>query len=177
VDFACGGSHKWMTSPVGVGFLISKMEHVGKLKPVTIGMATYGTCEDTSALACVYKRDAHVFESGSRQVLEITALGASAEFIIKTGVENIQKESERLGLKLREGLQDLGYNLHHNANSSGAFVTLTHKEVSPKVLGSHLRQHNISFAYRGPGLRLSCHAHNDDSDLQKALDVFKTIKK
>lgn len=173
LDFACGGSHKWLCSPVGVGFLVSRLEHVPKLAPLTIGASTYGTCDDPSDLSCLPKLDALRFESGSKQVLEITALGASADLIRVSGVAQIQAETERLGRLLSEGLHSAGYHTHATANSSAAFVNFSHPKRSLAEISQRLVQSQVSFARRGPGLRLSPHAFNEDSDIQTTLEALR----
>ncbi len=111
VDAVMGGSHKWLSSPVGVGYLALSERHFQKFKPHNIGMYTYGTCDDPSDFACEPKRDATKFEPGSKQVLEITALGASVEVILKAGVINLEKEALRLAKVLRQGLSNLGFRI------------------------------------------------------------------
>ena len=173
LDFACGGSHKWLCSPVGVGFLVSRLEHVPKLAPLTIGASTYGTCDDPTDLSCAPKFDALRFESGSKQVLEITALGASTELIHRCGVDQIHAETLRLGRSLSEGLLAAGYITHSTANSSQAFVNFSHPERSLEELSQCLERSRVSFARRGPGLRLSPHAFNEDLDIQLALAALR----
>ena len=108
-DAVAGGSHKWLTSPVGVGYLAIRKELAMKMKPRLIGAYTYGTCDDPSDFACEPKRDATKFEPGSKQVLEITALGASCKMIHNVGVEVIEAEALRLSRKLRAGLTSKGH--------------------------------------------------------------------
>jgi selenocysteine lyase/cysteine desulfurase len=50
------GSHKWLNAPVGVAFLILKKELISKVKPLSIGSGTYGTCDDPSDFACEPKQ-------------------------------------------------------------------------------------------------------------------------
>jgi cysteine desulfurase / selenocysteine lyase len=173
LDFACGGSHKWLCSPVGVGFLVSRSEHIPKLAPLTIGASTYGTCDDPSDLSCSPKLNALRFESGSKQVLEITALGASAELIYRSGLDQIRTETERLGRLLAEGLLSGGCRTHATAGSSPAFVNFSHPKRSLDELSKRLAQSRVSFARRGPGLRLSPHAFNEDGDIQAALEALR----
>jgi selenocysteine lyase/cysteine desulfurase len=173
LDFVCGGSHKWLCSPVGVGFLVSRLEHVSKLEPLTIGASTYGTCDDPSDLSCSPKTNALRFESGSKQVLEITALGASAELIHRSGIDQIHAETMRLGRLLSEGLLAAGYKTHSTVNSSKAFVNFSHPDRSLEELAKRLVRSRVSFARRGPGLRLSPHAFNEDLDIQLALDALR----
>ncbi|MGZ3788720.1 MAG: aminotransferase class V-fold PLP-dependent enzyme [Bacteriovorax sp.] len=165
VDAVAGGSHKWLTSPVGVGFLALDMKHMSKIRPHNVGAYTFGTCDDPTDLLCTPKIDALKFEAGSKQVLEITALGASIDLILKTSVSVIEAEVLRLSGKLSSGLKDLGFVVHHNQSSIVNFI--------PRIDSAEkIKSIPCNFALRGPGIRLSPHAFNTDEDIEKVLKVL-----
>ena len=165
VDAVAGGSHKWLTSPVGVGFLALDLKHMGKIKPHNVGAYTFGTCDDPTDLFCEPKRDALKFEAGSKQVLEITALGASVDLLLSTGVEVIEAEVLRLSKMLTDGLRQKGYEVFYNNSSIVNFL--------PKADSAEkLRSIPSNFAIRGPGIRLSPHAFNTDEEIQRVLSIL-----
>lgn len=165
VDAVCGGSHKWLASPVGVGFLALRREHTAKLRPLLIGASTYGTCDDPVSSACVPKVDATRFESGSKQVLEITALGASVDAILAAGVEAIGTEAQRLATLLRDGLRAQGHRINtpNGETQRGGIVNVSGPSAEA------LRSQSITFALRGPGVRFSPHAFNSDEEIEAVL--------
>ncbi|MFN3696856.1 MAG: aminotransferase class V-fold PLP-dependent enzyme [Pseudobdellovibrio sp.] len=177
VDAIMGGSHKWLLAPVGVGFLAIRNSLTLKLKPRVIGAYTYGTCDDPSDFACEPKRDASKFEPGSKQVLEITALGAAIELILNVGTKTIENEALRLAQKLREGLSEKHYQVvspfSQQEIHSTAFVnfTPTHS-VSIGELSQKLNSHKILHAIRGPGIRLTTQAFNTDEQIDFVLSVL-----
>ena len=175
VDAAAGGSHKWLTSPVGVGYLALKKEHLSHFKLLNVGSATYGTCDDPALLECIAKNDVSRFEAGSKQVLEITALGASCDLIHEVGIAIIEKEVLRLACKLREGLEDLGFQIHSPYALDSLITPMVN--FSGKDMGKtklQLAGHPVNFAMRGPGLRLSPHAFNTDDDIQMVLGLLQS---
>ncbi len=189
-DAIMGGSHKWLVSPVGVGFLAIKNSLILKMKPRNIGAYTYGTCDDPSDFACEPKRDATKFEPGSKQVLEITALGASIAMLLDIGLKNIENETLRLAKKLRKGLHHLGYEV------ISPFTKVIEDEIDTEIVNStpfinfkfsqrqqnkwpdiqtcsrHLNSQKILHAIRGPGLRMTTQAFNTDQEIEKVLDVL-----
>lgn len=173
-DAVVGGSHKWLVSAVGVGYLAIRNELSLRMKPRLIGAYTYGTCDDPSDFSCEPKRDATKFEPGSKQVLEITALGASCALIHETGVEVIEAEACRLAYKLREGLLNKGHSLlNPSLNEISPFVNfLPRKNESIESAAVLLTRNNINFARRGSGIRLSPHAFNTDDEIQKVIDLL-----
>lgn len=165
VDAVAGGSHKWLTSPVGVGFLALSSRHMDLIKPHNVGAYTFGTCDDPTDLFCMPKKDAMKFEAGSKQVLEITALGASVDLVNKTSVAVIEKEILRLSHQLAFGLRNLGHQVHTHNSSIVNFIP---KESS----AGKLQSIGCNFALRGPGIRLSPHAFNSDEEIERILAVL-----
>jgi cysteine desulfurase/selenocysteine lyase len=168
VDALAGGSHKWLFSPVGVGFLAIDSKHIPIIKAHTIGAYTFGTCDDPTDLVCTPKKDALKYEPGSKQVLEITALGASIDLILKTGVENIEKETLRLSQMLRSGLEEKGYFVH-SPYDSGAHQSSIVNFIPKTTTAELLRGLPCNFAMRGPGVRLSTAAFIKDEVIEKVL--------
>lgn len=179
VDAVCGGSHKWLVSPVGVGFLALAERHMDRFSPHNVGSATYGTCDDPASLECLPKRDASKFEPGSKQVLEIVALAASIELILKVGVATIGAEALRLTMNLKRGLEDRGFQVLGPAVPVTPFVNfndnLMNRHRLDEIVQS-LSHQQINFARRGPGLRLSPHAHNRDEDIERVWQALEFLK-
>jgi cysteine desulfurase/selenocysteine lyase len=175
-DAVAGGSHKWLVSPVGVGYLAIRNEISIKMKPRTIGAYTSGTCDDPSDFECTPKKDASKFEAGSKQVLEITALGASCKLITETTVEVIEKEALRLANKLREGIATEGHTLLN------PFVTdpispmvnfYPRKGIELEQFAAHLSKNQVNYARRAGGLRFSTHAFNTDEEIETVINLLK----
>ena len=186
IDAVCGGSHKWLVSPVGVGYLALGPRLLSKLKPIHIGAQSYGTCDDPTLDQCVLKTDASRFEPGAKASIEIMALGASIELILETGIPVIAQEVKRLAMKLRVGLVSLGYSIfcpHSQSNQAlvhdrhvGSIVSFTSTTLSPQRdnagIYKVLRDNGISAVLRGKGVRLSPHAFNSDQDIALALKLL-----
>lgn len=172
ISAVVGGSHKWLTSPVGVGFLALSIDEMSKIRPHNVGAYTFGTCDDPTDLFCEPKKDALKFEAGSKQVLEITALGASINFILETGVENIQKEVIRLSSLLRLKLAENGYIIHSPyslESHHSSIVNFTKDSLSNIEIINKLP---CLYAQRGPGVRLSAHAFNTDQEILAVVDAL-----
>lgn len=169
ISAVVGGSHKWLVSPVGVGFLALDMTYIPKIKPHNVGAYTFGTCDDPTDLFCEPKRDALKFEAGSKQVLEITALGASVNFILETGVEKIEREVLRLAKLLRLELEQKGFIIHspyNLENHRSSIVNFQKPGLENKELALKLP---CLYALRGPGVRLSAHAFNTDEEIRQVI--------
>ena len=173
VDAVAGGSHKWLFSPVGVGYLALDQKHMQMIKPHNVGSYTFGTCDDPTDSVCEPKFDALKFEAGSKQVLEITALGASVDLILSTGVEVIEKETLRLAKKLRTGLEEKGFSVHSPYERELHQSAMVNFIPDAQTI-SKLQSISCNFAVRGPGIRLTPAAFNSDSDIEKVLSVLSS---
>jgi selenocysteine lyase/cysteine desulfurase len=178
IDVLVGGSHKWMTAPVGAGYLCIKPERARNLRPHNVGAQTFGSCADPTSMACVPKQDASRFESGSRSVLEILALGASARLIQSLNPARLLQKSLELSQMLADGLDDLGYRV---ARPNGPtpltpLLNVTAGAATPlgdvEAMSRALQKNRISHARRGAGIRLSPHAHNNREDIMETLRVL-----
>ncbi len=173
IDAACGGSHKWLVSPVGVGFLILRRDRLQQLRPLTVGSSTFGTCDDPVSQVCWPKPSALRFESGSKQVLEITALGASAQLLSEISPNIIAAEADRLAELLRRGLLERNYRLHQPKNGSGNFVNFSDPLAQDsQSICRTLSDHHVSHAVRGPGVRFATQAYNTEADVERVLRIL-----
>ncbi len=179
LDAVVGGSHKWMTSPVGVGYLCIKEDRARQLLPHNVGAYTFGTCEDPTDLSCSPKKDALRFEAGSKQVLEIIALGASAALLQRCRVAHIQKAALGFAQTLADGLRELDYRVtaSNGPIQHSPIVNFSPSGRSPlksfDALVETLIKNKVSYARRGPGIRLAPHAHNDAKDINFVLKLLK----
>lgn len=171
VDAVAGGSHKWLFSPVGVGYLALDQKHIGMIKPHNVGSYTFGTCDDPTDLVCMPKTDSLKFEAGSKQVLEITAMGASIDLILKTGIELIEKETLRLATLLRNGLEQKNYKVHSPFESHNHLTSMVNFIPKSDTLEA-LSRIPCNYAVRGPGLRLSPAAFTSEAVIDKVLSVL-----
>jgi selenocysteine lyase/cysteine desulfurase len=105
-------------------------------------------------------------------VLEIIALGASCQALSAVGVPAVGARATELARRLVDGCRGLGIPVHspHGENWRGAIVNLGTGNLDR--LGDALRRAGVSFARRGPGLRLSPHAFNVETDIDRALDAL-----
>lgn len=181
LDAIVGGCHKWLLSPLGVGFLCARPEVFDRLTPQAVGALTYGTSDDLASMDAKMQSGPARFEPGSRPLLEIAAFGAALDLFLTTGVERIGQEAEALTRSLANALQEQGYEIQspHGADPRGAIVNIRPSTLSPhKTLASleaSLQKAGVAYARRAGGIRLSPHAFNTSSDLEVVQMAAATI--
>ena len=179
IDGLACGSHKWLNSPVGVGFLVLRKEHILKMKPIGIGALTYGECDDPSELECIPKLNASKFEPGARQVLEITGLGRAIELIQAVGCDTLKAEAFRYAQVLREKILELDFLIHspHKNLHDSQFICFTDKKSEDQKLQKFIFDEGIRLPLRGGGVRVTPHGINRDADIDFFIDVLKRFRK
>jgi cysteine desulfurase / selenocysteine lyase len=179
LDAVCGGAHKWLTSPLSLGFLALRAEHSELLSPIMVGAMTYGGPDIPSSLEAKMRTGVQKFEPGGRQMLEMLGLGQTLELFKKVGISAIAREAERLSNSIADGLRSRGYQVHspHGEKIRGAILNFSPTSSSPLKTFEEIEQtfahHKITFSKRSPGIRLSPHAFNRDEEIEKVLQALE----
>lgn len=169
-DIVCGGSHKWLCSSYGAGYMIVKKNRLLDLEPLEVGAMTYGMPETEKSFAIQPKLDSRRFEPGSKAMIEIIALGATLDLFVHFSAKNIFAEASRIGYRLHQELESIGYQVI----SEGPIINFfdNNKNRFDKII-KLLEQNQIAYAKRGPGIRLSVHAYNKDSEVDKVIQLLQ----
>ncbi len=169
-DIICCGSHKFMCSSFGAGFMATKKSRMPEMDPIEVGAMTFGNPDTVKSFTIKPKTDGSRYEPGSKPMLEVIAMGGTLDLFLQTGIESIYKEASRLAKKLADGLTNKGYNV---IAPEGPIINVATK--SPQILdqvAQKLMQANVSFAKRGPGIRLSTHAYIKDEEIDRVLNIL-----
>jgi selenocysteine lyase/cysteine desulfurase len=178
LDAACGGSHKFMLSPLGIGFLLLKEKHIAELEPTTVGAFTFGTSEDLVSVDRPMRTDIMRFEPGAKNMVDIAGFGSSIHLLQETGIETVHQEIVRLVKKLSDGLEQKDYQINTNRTQQPQTAIINFQPTSKSRLktleevSAKLAEGGVLFAVRPPGLRLSPHAFTHDEDIDRVLNLL-----
>lgn len=169
-DIVCGGSHKFMCSGYGAGFMVMKKEKLEQVNPIEVGAMTYGFPETEKSFSIEPRTDSKRFEPGSKAMVEVIAMSATLDLFSEVGISNIYKEASRLSNRLANGLRDVNFDV---ISPEGPILNCSPKGgQSLAEVAQKLNHAKISFALRGPGIRLSTHAYNRDSEIDRVLEIM-----
>jgi cysteine desulfurase / selenocysteine lyase len=147
-----------------------KKDRTQEFEPLNVGAMTFGDPDTKKSFSIQPKIDASRFESGTKAVLEIIAMDASLDLLIRTGLESIFAEASRLAKTLTLGLRDLKFDVISNG---GPILNFHSKNLADMELAAKkLTEAKVSFARRSPGIRLSTHAYNTDQQIQRVLEIL-----
>ena len=187
-DFLCLAGHKGLYGPMGTGILIANSAE--KLDTIIEG----GTGTDSMTL-CQPKQMPQKFESGTPNMSGICGLRAGIEFVNSKGIENIAAHESKLILYLYDKLKSInGIKLYMPRPEPEFFVPLLSFNIEGYIsdeVGKILDRNGIEvrtglqcapFAHEFGGtsetgvVRVSPSAFNSKSEIDKLIDVIKTIK-
>lgn len=167
-DLICGGAHKWLCSGYGVGFMAVRKEKIDQLRLLEFGAMTYGNPDTPKSFTIEPKPTAARFEPGSKSMIEVIAMTKTLDLFEAAGMEAISAEASRLGRRLRQGLEQIGF---EHACAEGPIVNFSSRD--DKAVAELLKSAKISHALRGPGVRISLHAFNSETEVDQTLDLLK----
>ena len=137
---------------------------------------TYGTPETPTSFSIHAKQNANKFEPGSKSMVEIIAMSETLKLFSAVGMETIGAEARRLAGLLRDGLRNDGMSIFNP--QEGAIINFSAGTMEKNLkISSALKKAKISYALRGPGIRLSVHAFNLDFEINAALNVINGATK
>ena len=175
VDFAVGGSVKWLCGGPGNGWLYVRPDLAERLTPTFTGWqaheAPFGFEEEMR-----YASGAARFLTGTPNVPAHFAATAGYDLIEEIGVERIRENSLRQTQLLIDLADDAGFDVrsHRDENRRGGTVTV-HVPDFPAV-HRELTEREILCDFRpDAGIRLGPHYYTSDDELRFALEQIGEI--
>ncbi len=176
VDFATGGSVKWLCGGPGAGYLYVRPDLQNKLEPKTTGWMAH---EHPFAFETElhYAPNITRFLHGSPAIPALYAAQSGYKIINEIGVDKIREKSVRQTTHLIELAREAGFNVTSPRNSAdrGGTVTVGHEEAA--ALTKELIRREFIVDYRpGAGVRISPHFYTKDEELELVINEMKNIR-
>jgi kynureninase len=176
VDFATGGSVKWLCGGPGAGYLYVAPRLRDRLEPRVTGWMAHEHPFAFETGAIAYAQDATRFLHGSPGIPALYAARAGYRIVNEIGVEAIRRKSLRQVQLLFDRAREQGLTPHsptHPDERSGmAILDVSHGEAVTKEL---LRREVIVDYRPGAGIRLSPHFYTRDEEVTHAVDEIRQI--
>jgi kynureninase len=175
VDFAVGGSVKWLCGGPGAGWLYVRPDLAASLEPSLTGWQAHARPFDFEPEQD-YAEGAARFLTGTPNVPALYAATAGYDVIEEVGVERIRERSVEQTALLVELLGEAGFQVgspHDPARRGGTVVVPT---PDFERVDQELAARGILCDYRPDvGLRLGPHFFNSDDELRHAVEQISEI--
>jgi len=176
VDFATGGSVKWLCGGPGAGYLYVAPRLRAKLAPRLTGWMAHRAPFAFETGAIEYADDATRFLHGTPSVPALYAAQAGYEIVTAAGVDAIRAKSVRQVQLLVDLARERGFRPHvpERPEQRGGMVILDvpHGQAVTREL---LRREVIVDFRPGAGIRFSPHFYTTDDEISRALDETRQI--
>ncbi len=175
VEFATGGSVKWLCGGPGAGWLYVNPKQIEKLQPKITGWAGH-KFPFAFEPELEYAEDSNRFLQGTPAIPALYAASAGYDIINEIGVERIREQSIRQTSWLIEKALEKGWKVNSpmDAKQRGGSVILDVPH-SQKIV-QELERRNFIVDFRpNAGIRIGPHFFNTDDEMAAVIEEIEKI--
>ena len=176
VDFATGGSVKWLCGGAGAGYLYVRPELIDRLEPKTTGWMAH---EHPFA----FETDMHYapnitrFLHGSPALPALYAAQSGYQIVNEIGVAAIREKSTRQTQRLIALAEEAGFRVTSPKDPARRGGTITVWDENAAEITKELIHREFIVDYRpGAGVRISPHFYTKDEELELIVAEMKKIR-
>jgi kynureninase len=175
VDFAVGGSVKWLCGGPGNGWLYVRADLADVLEPTFMGWQAHAHPFGFEP-ELEYAEGVARFLTGTPNVPALYAATAGYDLIEEIGVDRIRESSVRQTQLLIDLLDDAGFDVGSPRDAARRGGTVTVRTPEFAAVHKELAERQILCDFRpDAGLRLGPHYYNTDDELRFAVDQIVEI--
>lgn len=176
VDFATGGSVKWLLGGPGAGYLYVRPDLDPKLRPAATGWAAHAHPFEFAGGPIEYAHDMHRFSTGTPNVPAMYSARSGYEIVNEIGVDAIRAKSKRQTELLIALADEAGMVVRSprdpNQRGGAIIIDVPHGREVTAELGR--RQILVDFR-PGAGIRIAPHFYNSDDEVAHTVRELQTI--
>jgi kynureninase len=175
VDFAVGGTIKWLCGGPACGYLYVKPDLLSQLEPRLTGWIAHEAPFDFAPGRIRYDRTTRRFAQGTPSIPSLYSCLPGMEILLEVGLPPIARESRRRTQRIVEMARERGWDLKTPAEPErrGGSVMLGASE--PERLEEELARRGVCVDWRPGVLRVSPHFFNTDEEVERALESFSEL--
>jgi kynureninase len=175
VDFAVGGSVKWLCGGPGAAYLYVRPDLVATLEPSITGWAGHAEPFGFEPRATRHAPGIERFQSGTPNVPALCAARAGYEIVAEAGVPAIREKSLRLTRRLMEAAGQRGWRLNTptvDARRGGTVVVDV--PDATRIADRLVARGVIVDARPDAGVRMAPHFYSTVEDVDRAVAALET---
>jgi len=177
VDFAVGGSVKWLCGGPGNGYLYVRRDLWPKLAPAATGWQAHARPFEFETGPIDYANSIYKFLNGTPNVPAMYAGMPGYEIVGEIGVAAIREKSVRQTALLIELAEAAGYACAGPRDPARRGGTVVLDVPDGKAVVRELSRRNVLVDYRpGAGVRLAPHFYTKDEELETAIAAIAEVR-
>jgi kynureninase len=175
VDFAVGGSVKWLCGGPGAGWLYVRPDLAERLEPTFVGWQGHAR-PFAFEPELEYAAGARRFLTGTPNVPALYAATAGYDVIEEIGVERIRERSLRLTSLVMQLLDDAGFEISSPREESRRGGTVLVRTPDDPAVHRELGERGIVCDFRpDAGIRLGPHFYTSEDELRHTVGQLADI--
>jgi selenocysteine lyase/cysteine desulfurase len=171
VDFAVGGTYKYLLGTAGVGFLYARRELARMLVPTVSGWFAQEQVGAMDIFANDPSHSARRFQGGTPPVLSCYASHAGLGLVLDQGPAKIEARVRDLTATALERFREAGFQLATPVSARGPMLAIRAREAAELV--DRLIARGVVTSQRDGNVRAGFHFYNDESDLDRLVEGLK----
>jgi kynureninase len=175
VDFATGGSVKWLCGGPGAGYLYARRDLWPELKPRMTGWAAHKE-PFNFAIEHEYADGVFRFLNGTPNVPAMYAAQSGYEIVNEVGVDNIRAKSMRQTARLIELAEEAGFRVNSPKNPAERGGTVVIDVPNGYEVTKELARRDCLVDFRpGAGIRVAPHFYSKDEELDAVVREIQKV--
>jgi kynureninase len=178
VDFATGGSVKWLLGGPGAGYLYVREDLDASLHPAATGWAAHAQPFAFADGPIEYAPDIHRFLNGTPNVPAMYSARSGYEIVNEIGIPAIREKSKRQTQQMIALADAAGLTVRspRNPEERGGTVILAVADSKGRDVVAELGRRQILVDFRpGAGVRIAPHFYTSDDEIAHTVSEFATI--
>lgn len=176
VDFAVGGSVKWLCGGPGNGYLYVRADLAAEIEPAIAGWAAHARPFQFEIGPLVYAEAPERFQSGTPNVTALYAGRAGYEIVREIGVDAIRAKSLRLTRRLIDLAHRAGFLINTPAADHERGGTVILDIPNGAAVTEQLIARSVIVDYRpGAGIRIAPHFYTTMEEIEQAMEILTEL--
>ena len=176
VDFATGGSVKWLCGGPGAGYLYVRPEVMLQLEPVATGWMAHRHPFEFEGGPIDFAPDIRRFLNGSPNVPAMYSARSGYEIVHQIGVEAIRNKSLRQTERLIELADEAGFPVRSSRDACHRGGVVVLDVPNGKEVTKELERREVLVDYRpGAGIRIAPHFYTSDEEVDYTIGEIRSI--
>lgn len=176
VEYAVGGSVKWLCGGPGAGYLYVRPDLAARLAPAMVGWAAHARPFAFEVGPIDYAEAPERFQSGTPNVPALYAARAGYRIVAEVGVARIRQRSLELTRRLIDHARARGYGVNTPEADDRRGGTVTLDVPAAEAVTRELIARGVIVDHRpGAGIRLAPHFYSTEAEIDHALAVLDEL--
>ncbi len=176
VDFATGGSVKWLCGGPGAGYLYVRADLLPRLRPAATGWMAHRDPFAFEPGRIDYAPDAFRFLNGTPNIPALYAAQSGYEIVNQIGVEAIRAKSIRQTQRLIELADEAGFRVRSRRDPLARGGVVVVDVPNGQEVTRELARREVLVDYRpNAGIRIAPHFYTSDEEVDRAIDEIRSI--